>query len=41
MEKLFVEEQQKDINNLMQALESLPVAKGASDSKYSLYKYKK
>jgi hypothetical protein len=41
MERLFVEEQQSDISKLMLTLESLPVARGTSDAKYSLYKLKK
>ncbi|EDO45421.1 predicted protein, partial [Nematostella vectensis] len=41
MEALYVEEQQAEINQLMGALESLPVAKGSSESKYSLYRLKK
>lgn len=36
MEALFVEEQQSAINQLMANLESQPVTKGSSDSKYSM-----
>jgi len=36
MEALFVEEQQTAINQLMANLESQPVTKGSSDSKYSM-----
>ena len=36
METLFVEEQQSAINQLMANLESQPVTKGSSDSKYSM-----
>lgn len=36
MEALFVEEQQSAISQLMTNLESQPVTKGSSDSKYSI-----
>lgn len=41
MESLYVEELKSSINLLMANLESLPVAKGGADSKYSLHKLKR
>ncbi|XP_037078601.1 LOW QUALITY PROTEIN: calcium-dependent secretion activator-like, partial [Pollicipes pollicipes] len=41
MESLYVEEQKSEINKLMVNLESLPVSKGSTDSKYGLQKLKK
>lgn len=41
MESLYIEECRSQINQLMQNLESLPVSKGSTDSKYGLPKLKK
>ena len=41
MESLYIEEQKSEINKLMVNLESLPVSKGSTDSKYGLQKLKK
>nr|XP_018896820.1 PREDICTED: calcium-dependent secretion activator isoform X5 [Bemisia tabaci] len=41
MESLYIEELKSSINTLMANLESLPVSKGASDSKYGLQKLKR
>lgn len=41
MELLYVEEQKSAINLLMTNLESLPVSKGSTDSKYGLQKLKR
>jgi calcium-dependent secretion activator len=39
MESLFLEELRSSINLLMSNLESLPVSKGTTDSKYGLRKF--
>ena len=41
MESLFLEELRSSINLLMANLESLPVSKGTTDSKYGLRKFKR
>lgn len=41
MESLYLEELRASINLLMANLESLPVSKGSTDSKYSLQKLKR
>ncbi|XP_017879299.1 calcium-dependent secretion activator isoform X2 [Ceratina calcarata] len=41
MESLYIEEQKSSINLLMANLESLPVSKGSTDSKYGLQKLKR
>lgn len=41
MESLYIEELKSSINLLMANLESLPVSKGSTDSKYGLQKLKR
>ena len=41
MESMYVEELKSSINLLMANLESLPVSKGSTDSRYSLQKLKR
>ena len=41
MESMYIDELKSSINLLMANLESLPVTKGSSDSKYSLQKLKR
>jgi len=41
MDLLYLDEQRSSINQLMINLESLPVSKGGTDSRYGLQKLKK